>query len=324
MSAPRLPKPFTQVSKLAQNSSSDIEQAPDTARRYLEGFPSLSALLASDPDLQVYRRFNRLASRNLLYLQAEILDLETRLNDFDAEDLEIANAEEDGGGWMEVKLNARCWEIFREKAEQGEEKERERMRLIREIRERMAEYQDALIRQSTLLNLENPNPRVRGAVTGWFDLNKPLVGHSKDMFNGKAKYDTVALRTPADQDRLTMFLQNYLGYLFRHRKTNKDYPLDWEGMYYFPETTIKHIVSFTSVLLAAALLVGAITSLYFVKKPSNMIGLLAAFTTMFAGSVGLLTNARKVDIYAATAAYAAVLVVFVGNLGIATGPGSPS
>lgn len=118
----------------------DIERPPEPQRQYLEGFPSLSALLSSDPDLQVYRRFNRLASRNLLYLQAEILDLEWRLKEFDAEDVEIANAEDDEGDWMEVKLSARCWEVFRERAEQGEEKERKRMRLIRELRERLAEY----------------------------------------------------------------------------------------------------------------------------------------------------------------------------------------
>ncbi|ORX94882.1 hypothetical protein BCR34DRAFT_608126 [Clohesyomyces aquaticus] len=316
----RLSVPFTRASGPSQKS--DIEQPSDAAaKQYLEGFPALSALLASDPDLQVYRRFNRLASRNLLYLQADILDLETRLKEYDTEDLEVSNSKDEGGEWMEVKLNARCWEVFREKAERGEEKEQQRMRLIRDIRERMAEYQDALIRQSAILNLEKPNPRVRDAVTGWFDLNKPLVGHSKNMFNGKAKADIVALRTSPDQDRLTMFLQNNLGYLFRNRQSNKD-PLDSDGMYYFPESTIKHIVSFLSVLLAAALLVGAITSLYFVKKASSMIGLLAAFTTMFAGSVGLLTNARKVDIYAATAAYAAVLVVFVGNLGIGTSSSS--
>ena len=124
----------------------DIEQPPDPPKQYLEGFPSLSALLSSDPDLQVYRRFNRLASRNLLYLQAEVLDLEARLKESDAEDLAVANAEEDGGDWMEVKLNARCWEVFRERAERGEEKERERMKLIRELRGRMAEYRGSNIK----------------------------------------------------------------------------------------------------------------------------------------------------------------------------------
>lgn len=310
-----LPKAFTFSSKPSQ--AVDLEQSsPRTQKKYLEGFHSLSALLASDPDLQVYRRFDSLASRNLLYLQAEILDLEARLEELDTADLEVANAEE--SGWMEVKLSARCWEAFAEKAESGEKRETERMRLIRQIRERLAEYQDAIIRQSTILNLESPNARVRSAITGWFEQNRPLVGHGRNLFNGKAKYDIVALRTQPDQDRLSMFLQNRLGYLLRDRRAGKDHPSSWEGMHYYPDTTIRHIVSFISVLLAALLLVGAITSLYFVTNPAGRMGLLAGFTTLFAGSIGLLTNAKKVDIYAATAAYAAVLVVFIGNVG----PGS--
>lgn len=52
--------------------------------------------------------------------------------------------------------------------------------------------------------------------------------------------------------------------------------------------------------------------------------MIGGFTVGFAISVGLLTNARRAEVFAATAAYAAVLVVFVsGNLGNA-GSGSPS
>ena len=99
-----------------------------------------------------------------------------------------------------------------------------------------------------------------------------------------------------------MFLQNRLGYHLRDRRTGKGHPFSWEGMHYYPDATIRHIVSFISVLLAALLLVGAIMSFYFVTKQAARMGLLAGFTTLFAGSIGLLTNARKVDIYAATAA----------------------
>lgn len=40
---------------------------------------------------------------------------------------------------------------------------------------------------------------------------------------------------------------------------------------------------------------------------------MAIFTTTFAGSVGLLTNASRTEVFAATAAYTAVLVVFLGG-----------
>jgi len=41
--------------------------------------------------------------------------------------------------------------------------------------------------------------------------------------------------------------------------------------------------------------------------------MIAGFTVLFAASVGLLTNARTVEVFGGTAAYAAALVVFVGS-----------
>jgi hypothetical protein len=67
------------------------------------------------------------------------------------------------------------------------------------------------------------------------------------------------------------------------------------------------------VLLAAALLFGAIYNLYFVKDDQKRLGLIAGYTIFFALCVGLLTNARRSEIFGACAAYAAVLVVFVSG-----------
>jgi hypothetical protein len=75
-------------------------------------------------------------------------------------------------------------------------------------------------------------------------------------------------------------------------------------------------VAVISIVLAAILLIGAITSLYFVTKPAARLGMIGAFTVLFALSVGVMTNATRAEVFTATAAYAAVLVVFVsGNLG---------
>lgn len=41
--------------------------------------------------------------------------------------------------------------------------------------------------------------------------------------------------------------------------------------------------------------------------------LIAFFMLLFAGSVQLLTSARRAEVFAATAAYAAVLVVFLSG-----------
>ncbi|KAF4927806.1 hypothetical protein CGCVW01_v002293 [Colletotrichum viniferum] len=68
-----------------------------------------------------------------------------------------------------------------------------------------------------------------------------------------------------------------------------------------------------STLIAAILLIGSITGLYYAKNDTAKLGLIAFFTALFALSVGLTTNARRAEIFAGTAAYAAVLVVFVSG-----------
>lgn len=50
------------------------------------------------------------------------------------------------------------------------------------------------------------------------------------------------------------------------------------------------------------MLVGAIIILYKTKSNDLKLGLLALFTTMFAASVGLLTNAKQAEVFGATAA----------------------
>lgn len=57
-------------------------------------------------------------------------------------------------------------------------------------------------------------------------------------------------------------------------------------------------------------------SLRATRSEKAVLGMLCGWTVLFAACVGLLTNAKRDQIFGATAAYAAVLVVFVsGNLG---------
>jgi hypothetical protein len=85
---------------------------------------------------------------------------------------------------------------------------------------------------------------------------------------------------------------------------------------YASEHRIHLFVVAVNICLAAVMLFGAIFNLYFVRNDQKRLGLIAGYTIAFAVCVGLLSNARRSEIFGACAAYAAVLVVFVsGNLG---------
>lgn len=293
-------------SKVARDGELEATEKTQTRPKRAPGFADFSAFLASDSDVQIYKKFDNLASRNLAFLQSELMALEVEIEAFDEVDCKVA--EERSEGWMESQLPARCWEVLERKARERDEREVQRMSLVRRLRSLMAEYQDALIRQSRICALDPPLDRSKKALVGWFNQKRPLVGHSYDLFNDE--HDLVALRTPPDQDRLTSFLQSSLGYYLPSKRHEGH---SWDGVTYFHGQTLASIVSMLSVLLAAILLVGAIVALYFAPDQRIALGLIAVFTTLFAASIGILTNAKKAEIYAATAAYAAVLVVYVSN-----------
>ncbi|CAN9105265.1 unnamed protein product [Alternaria alternata] len=276
---------------------------------HLTGFPSLAHFVASDRDRTtlLYKRFDELAARNLLYLQSELAELEAKQCAFDQHDLTAD---------LETKQCARNFADFQKAVQAKDTTQEERWQLMREIREKLKEYREALLFESTLATLPRPPKGVLRAFQSVFynesygksEAFPTLGGHSAGLYDDID--DLVALRVHDDQDRLTVFAQKHLAFLFPDRKRSGN------GIAYASDRAISSFVTWFSTFLAALLLIGAIVVLYKVTSPNWRLGLIATFTSLFAGSVGLLTNARRAELFAATAAYAAVLVVFVsGDLG---------
>jgi hypothetical protein len=138
----------------AQYRRRDVEFA---GSHPLDGFPSLSEFIASDHDRTslVFRRFDRLAARNLLYLQSELAELEAKLvretpsrlmrmygadgvrmqDRFDAEDQSIEFGDAD------AQECAKSWEFFRDAAEDANNtRQGSRMELMKQTRLKLKEY----------------------------------------------------------------------------------------------------------------------------------------------------------------------------------------
>jgi Na+/citrate or Na+/malate symporter len=73
------------------------------------------------------------------------------------------------------------------------------------------------------------------------------------------------------------------------------------------------VVTSLSVTIAAFLLACPIVILYFVTNPDARLALVITFIVFFALGISVTTSANRDAIFAATAAYAAVLVVFVSG-----------
>ena len=107
-----------------------------------------------------------------------------------------------------------------------------------------------------------------------------------------------------------MVLRQYVPFLFATKGRRRGQVAQYSA------ARIRTTTASISTFFAAALLYGAILNFYFVTSDRAKLGLIAAYKVAFALCVVLLTNAKRSEIFAACAAYAAVIVVFVsGTLG---------
>ncbi|KAH9238673.1 hypothetical protein K456DRAFT_32142 [Colletotrichum gloeosporioides 23] len=267
------------------------------------GYAEAANWMARDVDNEtlIYRRFDELATRSLLYLQSELLSLENQLNEFDRED-----AEDEDMGWQMVVCD---WEkleglIHSEADDIQTSKAKARAELIERMRLKLEEYYKTLLRQSEIAKLKRPNDRVLSVFRAWITGVSELSGREREILNGAN--DLVALNPAQETDFLSEFLR-------RKWPVKADEQENGVRIGRYEEHSISIAVALISTLIAAILLIGSITGLYFVKDDAAKLGLIAFFTALFALSVGLTTNARRAEIFAGTAAYAAVLVVFVSG-----------
>ena len=137
--------------------------------------------------------------------------------------------------------------------------------------------------------------------------------------------DMTSLCLPDEtEDLITKFLSSTLmqwyHYLIGHKSkkkfelqdpfSNKKEPTP---VYYYSDRVIKAAVNILGTLLAA--LVPALTSLalFFINSQLSRMGAIIGFTFLFATVLMLITSVKRAECFAITAAFSAVLVVFVGN-----------
>jgi hypothetical protein len=154
------------------------------------------------------------------------------------------------------------------------------------------------LRRNKVLQLEKPETSPFDALKAWFR-RKPPVLWGSNFGLLRDEEDMIALGSQEEPDRLSALMHRCLGYRLRK---SKETPKSWGAMYYYPVERVALIVGIISVLASAALLVGAIMTLHFVKPIGIRLGLVGLFTTLFAASITLLTHARRVEVYGATAA----------------------
>ncbi|KAF5683577.1 hypothetical protein FDENT_7189 [Fusarium denticulatum] len=190
----------------------DIEMhAGQAATRPSLGFSALSSWIVSDRDqeLLVFRKFGEISARNLLYLQCELLSIESKLKAWDKQ--------VEGSNDTALEQAAETWEMMVEQAEADRPEAKEMLELVSQLRIKIKEYHEALDLQSKISQLNGPDQRAlevaRNELHGGplrRDGQKPnpiLGGRGKDYLDEAE--DLVSLKTPAAVDPFSKLLRAY-------------------------------------------------------------------------------------------------------------------
>ncbi|KAF2268994.1 hypothetical protein CC78DRAFT_606858 [Lojkania enalia] len=272
----------------------------------MTGYSNLASLMGAYPETAVFRRFGTLNAQNLLYYQAELTHLELRLK-------RIAKADAESGH-QDRTIYDRDWQTLSE-SEQVPGGNPEQWRAVLDIRRTLKEY------SKLILKAETPNSQDLKFLKIWMKDPKMgnvyLLGSDSDIWEKPDMADIVVLRRRENQSPISRILSDSFLHWYHHRfgwrfRKPKSSTIHANTVEYSQQTVLQ-ISALIGTICASVLPVVATVVLYYVSSMAARLAIIGAFTVLFSAALGLLTNGRVIEIFSATAAFAAVQVVFVGT-----------
>ncbi|GJN72575.1 hypothetical protein PLIIFM63780_006637 [Purpureocillium lilacinum] len=256
-----------------------------------EGYPGFSRWMASSDDFLVLRRFGQLNVRVLLLMQDRIVRKEE----------ELANIDAYG------KLSADKADSSSLRSEPLPEREI----ILDELKAMLHEYNEYILAFSQIKSWRSAQDRQVENIENWF-YNHPYAIDAKEQEFVRAGRDVVALASkPKPSVRLLMERCAPLLHSRLFRIKAKSNQAQSGTTLYFSNTRFDAFVTFTVIAAGLMLLLGPMWWLQFVADPVKRLGIITGFVLLFTGLLASATVAKPFEVMAATAAYTAVLMVFL-------------
>ncbi|KAK8096084.1 hypothetical protein PG999_014106 [Apiospora kogelbergensis] len=297
------------------------KKAPDSKREPIgrkldykeQSYRSVATFLDSDENFMIYRRFGYLHARTLLRLQDKLRALEDLLDELDDEDAEESETSRKRL-WSRDIDEAACKAVT-EKVPTA----LTRTQILDEIEEVLGKYDDWVIKAQQMVSLNKPARRDRNSVESQLFDRKLLVDEERGFIYQKE--DLITLRDGREMAVLDSFTERLIrtfhcSLLQREMEKTND-----PDLHYYSKARKDCFNTTILCMVLLALLVLPILVLYKLLKdsPSDRlytisIGIVIVFVLVFSAVLSLFTKAKRHEIFAAAAGYAAVLVVFFGNI----------
>ncbi|KAL8675176.1 MAG: hypothetical protein Q9168_000429 [Polycauliona sp. 1 TL-2023] len=308
--AERLKRLFRRHDTTDDEDSDDykVEQIVKSLDNYIVGYPKLAAFANADPSFLIYRKFGWLHNRLLLYLQDEIVALEYKLNKLDQQTFANDN---------EVKLKSRREDFLNPGS---------RRDTVRQIADKLKEYDEHLLRFQKIQALKRPTVRNQTSLYNF-------IHHTRSLVDSEAKWiregaDLAAVARQEEHGWFNGFFEDTLHKIsprltqaiFRTR--DQKITTGQEKVFLVSSFRLDVFLRVVLTILAAVLLLLPVVILFGLQPTEAsqihrmggfQILTIFLFTLLFSASCSVFTKARRQEVFTATAAYCAVLVVFLGS-----------
>ncbi|KAL8919093.1 MAG: hypothetical protein Q9208_006977 [Pyrenodesmia sp. 3 TL-2023] len=310
-----LPQDTTSVEAYdIENQSISISESSSTPSReetgnYQPGYPTLAAIEDSDPSFLIYRKFGWLRNRLLLDLQDELVTLER--------ELELIDASTTRRGDPDNVLASR---------RNDQRKKTKRRGLLKEIHQKLLEYDEVLLHLKQIHAIKRPTVRNQNTLYNLIWNNRCVVNEETEwIYRGE---DLAALASYSEHGWFNGFVEDAMNMISRSATT-----------FFFRDTQLKKktgnirvnllsprrlevfVRTIFTILTAVLFLVPVLAMLEL--QPSHahqarhaeymQLAIVLVFTILFSASCSIFTKAKRQEVFTATGAYCAVLVVFLGN-----------
>ncbi|KAH8760689.1 hypothetical protein BGZ57DRAFT_608889 [Hyaloscypha finlandica] len=281
----------------------------------------------------IFRQFQASAARDLLYLQAEIVHLESEFQ-------KVSKSDRDTDEGDERHLYAFEWWHLSQSENRGLGGEQWAIAL--EIRRKLREYYTSLQQYNQVSSLNRPKDSEVRTLREWIEsphlgggcgfIGRDLGGFVQpSAYDARYEGDFVRpIESPGEDDFLSQFLSGpflklFHKFWYRHKTPA---PLDPESqsgpgnkssLYYYSDEHIHATIGVIGTVASSLAPMISIIVLYVIHSVKIRLGLVCVFTFIFSLVLALATKARRIEIFAATAAFASVQVVFVGSVGNSSG-----
>ncbi|KAH7348762.1 hypothetical protein BKA65DRAFT_267058 [Rhexocercosporidium sp. MPI-PUGE-AT-0058] len=273
----------------------------------------------------IIRKYQHLAARDLLLLQAELCHL-----DYEYE----AVVKQSSTFGDERKSYDQDWLLMHTASTRGFPPAQWEISLA--TRAKLREYYSAIAQYSEIASIRQPKDSERSILNEWIGskslgggcgfIGRDLGGYEQPSVYEAVHHSDLAILSDShgEGDLFTKFINGPLlaFYHYFRRYTRATLPIDPEnpsvgnnssGLHHYNPRHVETVTTILGTVFSSLAPLVSIIVLSFVLNPRTRLGLVCAFTVLFSFSLAIATKARRVEIFAATAAFASVQVVFIGS-----------